>query len=317
MNLFDESENKYYELISYLIAGKESFSDRDIQKYMMEMNANEIDISIYEALFSKQEGLGSVFSFDGKDFRYLLENDFPVRLNTIEKQALDSVNHSQFVNAFLSKETQDKISGICNNDKEWSMDDVEIKNQDKRDKSSNTTDKLAVVIEGLRNSKALKYDNIRDGKYSYIGCEAWPVRIEYSFINDVFRVCVYLPAEDRFIKINLETMQKVALGERFDTDLEAKYLKFMEDNTKKITLEVDPVQHVIERCFRLFSFYDRKATYDSEREKYRMELKYYRFDESEVLRDIMSLGSNVVVIEPRGIQIKIYNRLIAARNNYV
>ena len=284
---------------------------------MMEMNANEIDISIYEALFSKQDGSGSVFSFDGEKFQYLLEKDFPVRLNTIEKQALESVNDFHFVNAFLSKETQDKISSICQNDKAWSMDDVEIKNQDKRDKSGNINDKLAIVLEGLRYSKALKYDNIRDGKYSYIGCEAWPVRIEYSFINDVFRVCVFLPDENRFIKINLETLQNVEIGERFDNDLEEKYLKFMEDNTKKITLEIDPVQHVIERCFRLFSFYDRKAIYDSEREKYRLELKYYRFDESEVLRDIMSLGSNVVVIEPRGIQIKIYNRLIAAMNNYV
>lgn len=317
MNLFDESENKYYELISYLIAGKKSFSDKYIQKCMMEMNANELDISVYEALFSKQERLGSVFSYDGKDFHFLLEKDFPVRLNTIEKQALESVNDSRFVNAFLSKATQDKINSICKNDKTWSMDDVEIKNQDKHGKFADISDKLAVVLEGLRDSKALTYDNIREGKYSYIGCEAWPIRIEYSFINDVFRVCVYLPDEDRFIKINLETMQKVAIGERFDTDLQAKYLKFMEDNTKKIMLEVDPVQHVIERCFRLFSFYDRKATYDSEREKYLLELKYYRFDEAEVLRDIMSLGSNVVVIEPRGIQIKIYNRLIAARNNYV
>ena len=95
------------------------------------------------------------------------------------------------------------------------------------------------------------------------------------------------------------------------------FMKFMADNTKSIVLEVDPVQHVIERCFRLFSFYDRKAAYDSEKEKYRLELKYYRFDESEVLRDIMSLGSSVMVIEPRGIQMKIYNRLIATRNNYM
>ena len=90
----------------------------------------------------------------------------------------------------------------------------------------------------------------------------------------------------------------------------------MRNNSKTVVLEVDLVQHVIERCFRLFSFYDRKAVYDSDKEKYRLELSYYRFDESEVLRDIMSLGSNVIVIEPRGIQIKIYNRIVAARKRY-
>ena len=317
MNLFDETENKYYEMISYLIAEKKSFTDKDIQKYMMEINANEIDLSIYEALFSKDDGAGTVLHFDDGHFQYALDDAFPVRLNTIEKQALLSLNEMIYSRAFLNTKTKEKISNICEENQDWVIDDIEIKNQDNREHSDDYIVKLSKVLEGIRTSRALQYDNIREGKYSYTGCEAWPVRIEYSFINDMFRVCVYLPDEDRFIKINLETMQKVEIGKPFKVDLKAKYLKFMEDNTKSIVLEVDPVQHVIERCFRLFSFYDRKAIYDREKEKYRLELKYYRFDESEVLRDIMSLGSNVVLIEPRGIQMKIYNRLIMARDNYV
>lgn len=317
MNLFDESENKYYEMISYLISEEKSFTDKDIQKYMMEINANEIDLSVYDALFSKDDGAGSVLHFDEGHFQYVLDDTFPVRLNTIEKQALFSLNELAYAGAFVKTKTKNKISNICGERQEWLISDIEIKNQDIREQSDDYIVKLSKVLDGIRTSRALVYDNIREGKYSYTGCEAWPVRIEYSLINDVFRVCVYLPDEDRFIKINLETMHKVEIGKPFKVDLEEKYLKFMEDNTKSIVLEVDPVQHVIERCFRLFSFYDRKAAYDSEREKYRLELKYYRFDESEVLRDIMSLGSSVMVIEPRGIQMKIYNRLIAARNNYV
>ncbi len=317
MNLFDESENKYYELISYLITGKKSFTDKEIQKYMMAVNSNEIDVSIHEALFSKDDGAGSVLSFDGEHFQFALDKDFPIRLNSVEKQALMSVNDSVYADAFLKEKTKNKIASICGGSREWSMDDIEIKNQDIRERTDDYYDKLSKILEGIRTSRVLLYDNIREGKYSFTQCEAWPVRIEYSFINDAFRVCAYVPNEDRFIKINLGTMQGVKLGDTFDADIEAKYLKFMEENTKKIILEVDPVQHVIERCFRLFSFYDRSASYDSEKEKYRLELKYYRFDEAEVIRDIMSLGSNVVVIEPRGIQMKIYNRIIAARNNYV
>lgn len=317
MKLFDESENKYYELMSYFVSGKKTFTDKDIQKHMMQINTNEIDVAVYEALFSKEEGLGSVFYYEDSMFRYVLEDEFPIRLNKIEQQALFSVVEYAYAAGFIKQQTIDRIKTLSGNQRDWLLADIKIKNQDVRDKTNDLCEKIAVIIEAIKSSRSLKYDNVREGKYSYRGCEAWPVKLEYSFINDAFRLCAYIPEEDRFIKISLITLKNLSIGERFERNLEEGYTKFMKENTKRIILEVDPVQHVIERCFRLFSFYDRKATYDNDKEKYRLELNYYKFDESEVLRDIMSLGSSAIVLEPRGIQIKIYNRLVAAHKNYL
>ena len=95
-----------------------------------------------------------------------------------------------------------------------------------------------------------------------------------------------------------------------------EYQEYIEENTKKIILDVDPVDHVIERCFRIFSFYERKAIYDKELQKYKLEIKYLKFDENEVIRDILSLGSSVIVMEPKRLQKEIYRRIVRAKEIY-
>lgn len=316
MKLFDETENKYYELISYYVCRRESFTDSDIKKQMMEINANEMDVSVYDAIFSKEEGLGSIFSYKETSFQYVLEDIFPIRLNRIEQEALFAVTEFAYSEGFISKKIIDRISKAASGGAGWSLDDIKIRNQDARIKSENLLKKISITIEAIRTSRVLCYDNVKKGKYNYIGSKAWPVKLEYSFVNDSFRVCAYTPEEERFIKISLSTLENLSIGEPFEKGIEEAYANFMQENTKKVILEVDPVQHVIERCFRLFSFYDRQAVYDSFKEKYRLELKYYRFDEAEVLRDIMSLGSGAIVLEPRGIQMKIYHRIVEAYKNY-
>lgn len=316
MKLFDETENKYIELLSYLVNREGGVTERDIKKAMMDLNEGELDYPLYETLFSKNEGESTIFEFNGKKFKYMFKNGFPIRLNKIEQEALYSLTDIPYAGGFINFETLKKIEDITYDQMELSMRDVEIKNQNSREKSKDLLKKIAVILSALKCSGRVVFDNVSEGKYVYKNSCVWPVKLEYSFVNDMFRLCAFLPEDKRFIKIRLDTMKNVSCDNTPRADLEKEYIEFMRDNSKTVVLEVDPVQHVIERCFRLFSFYDRKAVYDSDKEKYRLELSYYRFDESEVLRDIMSLGSNVIVVEPRGIQIKIYNRIVAARKRY-
>ena len=316
MKLFDETENKYIELLSYLVNREGGMTESDIKKAMMDLNEGELDYPLYEALFSKKEGETAILEFNGKKFEYMFENGFPIRLNKIEQEALFSLTNIPYAGGFMNSETLKKIEDITTNQMELSMCDVEIKNQNSREKSEDLLKKIAVILSALKCSGRVVFDNINEEKYVYKNSSVWPVKLEYSFVNDMFRLCAFLPEDKRFIKIRLDTMKNVSCDNTPRADLEKEYIEFMRNNSKTVVLEVDPVQHVIERCFRLFSFYDRKAVYDCDKEKYRLELSYYRFDESEVLRDILSLGSNVMVIEPRGIQIKIYNRIVAARKRY-
>ena len=136
-------------------------------------------------------------------------------------------------------------------------------------------------------------------------------------IRDRFRLSAYEPNQHRFIKMNLDTIDNIVLTDQLcEEDLEMEYREFLKANTKSVKLDVDPVNHVIERCFRIFSYYDRKARYNKEENKYRLEITYLKFDEAEVIKDILSLGGYATVIEPRQLQKEVYRRVLAASKLY-
>ena len=141
--------------------------------------------------------------------------------------------------------------------------------------------------------------------------------IEFSLVNDCFRICGYYEDEDRFIKMNLDSMHNIEMTEKTaDFDLLEAYSSFIRRETKTVALDVEPIEHVIDRCFRVFSCYDRKARYNKAEKKYRLEISYFRPDENEIIKNILSLGSYVVVMEPRAIQKKVYKRIQAANELY-
>ena len=201
----------------------------------------------------------------------------------------------------------------------WDINDIEIKNQYSmgvKDSERIFEKELSIIGKAISERRAISYDNILPGKYEYVGSILYPVKIEYSFINDLFRISGYDEENDRFIKMNLSTLRNVSLLDDKMEDLEKEYQDFIEINTKTVEIDVDPIGHVIERCFRIFSYYDRQARFDRDENKYKLKISYLKPDENEVIRDILSLGSYVVVVEPRRIQKEVYKRIIAARDNY-
>lgn len=319
MNLFHETENKYYELLSYMLQNKE-FSIGDITGYLSSNFVGEIDYEVIEALFSKKEGEEAVFSFSNGSYKPVLDKLFPVRVNQAEALALNSLTGNKYAKHFLDDITITKLKEVCGQREEiWNLNDIQVKNQYQygdAETHESYYKALSIIAEAIRTHKEIVYDNVLLGKYSYLDKHAFPVRIEYSFINDIFRVSVYDETQDRFVKLNLSTLENIRLTKEKNINVENKYHQFLRDNTKVLELDVEPIDHVIERCFRIFSYYDRQASYDAEEKKYRLSINYLMQDENEVIRDIMSLGSYVVVVSPKSIQKEVYKRILAARNLY-
>ena len=99
-------------------------------------------------------------------------------------------------------------------------------------------------------------------------------------------------------------------------DVQEEYKEYIDANTIHVILDVEPKDHVIERCFRIFSYYDRKASYEVETNTYKLDISYLSFDEGEVIRDILSFGGSVVVLEPRKIQREVFRRIKMAKDRY-
>lgn len=320
MNLFHETENKYYELLSLLVNKEEEFNSKKLSDYIDDYIIGECDYEVIDTLFSTNEGEETIFSYSDGVYQPVMPAKLPIRLNKIETLAARSMVENRYASHFLSKETLNKLENVASGiPVVWDINDIEIKNQYSmgvKDSKKIFEKELSIIGKAISEKRAISYDNILPGKYEYIGTVIFPVKIEYSYINDLFRITGYDEAEDRFIKVNLSTLNNIALLDDKIDDLEKEYEDFIEINTKTVEIDVDPIGHVIERCFRIFSYYDRQARFDKEENKYKLTISYLKQDENEVIRDILSLGSYVVVVQPRRIQKEVYKRILAARDNY-
>lgn len=321
MNLFDETENKYYGLLAHMLQGRAKYSQKDIRDVMQKYLPGEEDFEVTDALFATDEGEELLFMGDEKVIEPVFEGDFPIRNCILENQAAKSLVQSPYAGHFLRKDTMDKLEKATENvSEEWTPDDITLKNVFENGicSSGRLYDReMSVIAKAIHEKSAIRYDNVRPGRVEKKDALAFPVRIEYSVVNDRFRINAYEPMEMRFIKMNLDTMENIEMTDEItDVDLEAEYAEFIKLNTRKVVLDVEPVDHIIERCFRVFSYYDRKARYDKEGGVYRLEISYLKADENEVIKNILSMGSHVVVMEPRAIQKEVYRRILAASKLY-
>ena len=109
MKLFNETESKYYELISYLLMQKKDFSSKDVDRMYKELNQGEKDYEVIELLFSVKEEEGTVFFFSTGKYSPILNYDFPIRCNRIEQQAFGTLDELKYVDRFIPKDTLAKI----------------------------------------------------------------------------------------------------------------------------------------------------------------------------------------------------------------
>ncbi|WP_312072180.1 WYL domain-containing protein [Anaerotignum propionicum] len=321
MNLFDETENKYYEFISHLLQNGQRYSKNDVNYLVEKYLSGEPDFDVIDTVFADKEGEELIFYIENGKFVPILENNFPIRMGTIEQQAAKSLLDNEYVKHFLSEETISKLEECTRNvDVDWSTSEIAIKNVFAGGVTGHKREYgpiISLIAKAIKEHRAIVYDNVREDKFEYRNVSVFPVRIEFSIKNDRFRVSSYEPKQHRFIKMNLDTMDNIYLSDDiWEEDLEVEYKDFLKTNTRTVKLDIDPVSHAIERCFRVFSYYDRKARYDKEENKYRLEISYLRFDEAEIIKDILSLGGYATLIEPRQLQKEVYRRVLAASKLY-
>lgn len=321
MNLFDETENKYYEFISYLLQNNRKYSKGEVNSLIEQLLTGEADFNVTDAIFSTKEGEELVFTYSDGQYEAAISAHFPIRMGMIEQQAAKSLLENEYITHFLAEETIDKLKTNTENIlMDWSTKDIQVKNVFSggvTESGKNFGPIISLIAKAIKEHKAIIYDNVREGIFEYRNVSIFPVKIEFSIMNDRFRICAYESSQNRFLKMNLDTMDNIKLSnEVYKEDLEAMYQAFLKSNTRTVKLDVEPVDHVIERCFRIFSYYDRKARYDKQENKYRLEISYLKYDETEIIKDILSLGGYATVIEPKNLQKEVYRRVLAASKLY-
>lgn len=321
MKLFHEVENKYYELLTYLVNTRKSFSSQELDGLVLSFFEGEIDYEVWEILFSKNEGEELIYRYNNNQYQSLIEKEIPIRNTLIENQAAKNLLQNKYMKCFLQMETINKLNVVLENTVEgWDESDVKIKRRNcpKQTLSdSECVDNIKIIRKAIAEERGIVYTNILQDGTIYKNACIFPVKAEYSYQNDLFRVSAYEPKEDRFIRIDISTMSEVAVIEKCMYGLSQKYNDFLAKNMKCVVLDVEPVNYIVERCFRLFSCYARKAKFNVDDNKYQLEIEYLRFDEGEIIRNILSFGESVIVKSPEDVRRSVYERVLKAYEIYL
>lgn len=319
MKLFHEAESKYYELLSYLVNARKTFTSQELNKWVLEYCEGETDYEVWDVLFSKKDGEEVLFKYENDAYRTMIGGEVPIRSTWVEKQAAKNLIENKYAECFLQEDTIHKIKDKLKKvDTVWDESAINVKRRNLSDKVYDR--RIYMVIKTIMNAiyteKAIIYSNTLQDGTVFRDVSVFPVKIEYSLQNDMFRVSAYEPVEERFIRMDLSTMEDVSILDKTMSGLTQKYNDFIQNNMKTVVLDVEPVSYIVERCFRLFSYYDRKARFNVDDNKYQLEIKYLKFDEGEIIRNILSFGENVVVTSPEDMRRLVYQRIRKACEVY-
>lgn len=124
-----------------------------------------------------------------------------------------------------------------------------------------------------------------------------PYRLSYSNRNN--EISFFGTDGRTVISVSIEEIDGIQiLEEKRTTDIE----QWLEQQKRYMTLQVEEQKNVVERCFSMFSHLKKSAVYDRNLHQYHMDVEYYAFEEKEIIRDLLSFGSYVIVLSPRELQ---------------
>lgn len=261
------------------------------------------------------ELLNCLFLFDENEQAQLFipaPIDIPPSLS--ELQWLSSIIHEPAARNLMSANLTEKLKDVLKNVKTPGFNNFSILYAT-GDRNDQITHSLATIWSALTNHKQLIYTNTDAQGILHQG-QCSPCRLEYDAATNKYRLIAWLAKEKRAIKMNLDRLSNLVIATTdIPDDCQRKLKNFLISKQKTITLQVTPKYNAVERTFKLFGAYDKAAIYDEQSDTYTLNITYYEFDQQEIIRDILSLGSAATVLAPANIQATIRDILLRTRNN--
>lgn len=225
------------------------------------------------------------------------EKVLPIAFSKHEKEYIKLMLEDPEARSFLSEELIEKISCALEGYNVSHINDNYIEREImKQNKDENALrDKLLVITEALRKNKKIEY-SYESPQGNYEGT-ASPYKIMYSLRERILRLAACPDnSPDRFILMNIDRFKSINISEMDST---ADPNEFYKSQVRRLILEVENNMELksAERCMRTFSSYKRTTIYNKTNNTFHIEVDFYLFDKQFVIKDIISLGSTVQVIE--------------------
>lgn len=326
MELFNERKNKQFEcvenIINDILDGNE-YTRKDIIEFIKYYGFNEPDIELEKNILNenidKKKNL-NLLEKKGDKFYPVINSKIPIRLSKLELYWLRAMIEDPRIKYHLDEKLLDKLRNKLKNfDEGCNLDFWIRKNIDNKivlEDTDRMIKNISILEKAIKLKKFIKYTYIKKSGERLKNKVGFPFKIEYSVRNDKYWVIVLIKDDKsgdiRMVKDIVSNLEHIELYENENDKVKGEILKFYESKKNKeipLILEVEDKNNALERCFHLFSNYDKNAYYDKERNKYILKIYYYDFDKGELIKDILSLGSCVIVVEPKEIRDKIIERI--------
>jgi hypothetical protein len=328
MEIFSEVKNKNYSAIGDLInlmAGCGRLSGKDILRYIQDNGIYSIEFE--KSLLNKnredENKNYNLFKENGdRTYSAVIDEPIPVISTSMENEWLKFMLEDPRVPMLLSPVLIEKLKKLLQpGEGVITRESIHIKNlspSEERNLNPKDWDNLLLVIEAIENKKAVMYSyRDRDGN-EHRDSVSIPFKIEYSTSDGRLWVILFSAEEKRPIKSVLKNLYDIQV---IDKDIDFGYEDILDSiHGKKaeepIVLEVADIHNALERCFYMFSNYEKEASYDKEKQAHKLIIYYYLFEEKEIIAKILSLGKHVKVLGPSRIRNEIRQRIEKALEQY-
>ena len=129
-----------------------------------------------------------------------------------------------------------------------------------------------------------------------------PCKLEYNGATNGFALIGYHIDDKTFGYYPLHTLPTISIDTKsFDFDTDILYREYQETNRQMIVFSIYDINNAIDRCFNAFSNYDIVGS-ETEDKAFTLTISYLPFQESDIMRILLSLGAAVRVHEPQEIK---------------
>lgn len=315
MELFEESKNRYFSLITKILNA--SVSGLEEEKIIEIINDGEYEEKVigknqqsFQGLMLNQYESNDNFNLLEKkeDKFYSVGGKVPIRFTRVEKIWINEMLKDTVCRELLGEDLARKLDKELDIDEEIDITSIiEKTNIEDTFKSKYPIENFNVLLKAIKNNKEIIYDN-----KSYKNKRAMPLKIEYDIRSNVLRTAMYYIEEERVVIVNLSSMSNIRIANNNECKLERGeiYKKLRKDKRcrEPIIFQVKDQRQAMERCFMTFASYERTSKILKDN-IYEITLYYYTFQEEEIIRKILSLGSYITVLQPTTIKEKIIERV--------
>lgn len=296
--IFNEVYSAYYKAVKEMIkyAAKNELNKELIYKIINEVAFEESSLSIVPSI-EKEE-----WQVITSELKTPIKNDPSLCLTGIERAWIKTVLKDPRAVLFNSeKETKEKISGeeILFSEEDTVFFDRYTDGDDYA--SEEYIANFKTVLRALKEKKKLQISfisgkgQVKKGLYT-------PIKIEYSDKEDKFRLIC--KANGTLYTVNIARIVNCGLSNESFSDK----VKVLELSLKTVVFDIINERKTLERAMMKFSHYKKEVEKIGDN-TYRVVLEYDKYEETDMLIQLMSFGSYINVISPIKIKKEISKRL--------